>query len=245
MTATRIGMIVPSSNTTMETELPALARARQAIRDEQFTFHASRMRMQQVSPEQLAAMDQQSVRCAEELGDAQMDALLYACLVGIMAQGHGYHRESERGLGDSAHAPVVTSAGALVTALQHLGVRKVSVIAPYLKPLTSMVCDYIAAEGVEVHDALSLEVDDNLAVGRLDPNHLIDLAEKVDLAGADALVLSACVQMPSLPAIQPVQDKLTIPVLSAATASMWQTLRTLRMDPVVPDAGWLLAEENV
>lgn len=41
----RIGQIVPSSNTTMETEIPAMLNARQAIRPERFTFHSSRMRM--------------------------------------------------------------------------------------------------------------------------------------------------------------------------------------------------------
>jgi maleate isomerase len=42
----RIGQMVPSSNTTMETEIPAMLRAREAIRPERFTFHSSRMRMQ-------------------------------------------------------------------------------------------------------------------------------------------------------------------------------------------------------
>ena len=34
----RIGQIVPSSNTTMETEIPAMLTARQAIRPERFTL---------------------------------------------------------------------------------------------------------------------------------------------------------------------------------------------------------------
>ena len=40
----RIGQIVPSSNTTMETEIPAMLRAREAVAPERFTFHSSRMR---------------------------------------------------------------------------------------------------------------------------------------------------------------------------------------------------------
>ena len=49
---------------------------------------------------------------------------------------------------NGAPAPVVTSAGALIDGLKHLGVRKVSVIAPYMKPLTKLVTDYIEAEGM-------------------------------------------------------------------------------------------------
>lgn len=81
----RIGQIVPSSNTTMETEIPAMLNARQAIRPERFTFHSSRMRMKQVKKEELAAMDAESDRCAMELSDAKVDVLGYACLVAIMA----------------------------------------------------------------------------------------------------------------------------------------------------------------
>ena len=96
----RIGQIVPSSNTTMETEIPAMLGARQLIRPERFTFHSSRMRMKHVNKEELAAMDAESDRCALELSDARVDVLGYACLVAIMAMGLGYHRESPAGAGD-------------------------------------------------------------------------------------------------------------------------------------------------
>ena len=55
----RIGQIVPSSNITMETEIPALLRVRETISPERFTFHSSRMRMKHVTKEELAAMESQ------------------------------------------------------------------------------------------------------------------------------------------------------------------------------------------
>ena len=97
----RVGQIVPSSNTTMETEIPYILRAREAIRPERFSFHSSRMRMKQVTKEELEAMDAQSVRCARELADAQVDVMGYACLVAIMSAGFGYHRRSEARLGEA------------------------------------------------------------------------------------------------------------------------------------------------
>ena len=94
----RIGQIVPSSNTTMETEIPAMLRAREAIEPERFTFHSSRMRMKKVTKEELAAMDADSDRCAAELSDARVDVIGYACLVAIMSMGQGYHRASQKRL---------------------------------------------------------------------------------------------------------------------------------------------------
>src|SRR5499425_3866693 len=113
----RIGQIVPSSNTTMETEIPAMLRKREAVEPERFTFHSSRMRMKKVTKEELEAMDSDSGRCAAELVDARVNVLGYACLVAIMSMGKGYHCQSESKLHDitakEGHAtPVVTSAGA-------------------------------------------------------------------------------------------------------------------------------------
>src|ERR1700748_1253740 len=131
----RIGQIVPSSNTTMETEIPAMLRLRETIRPERFTFHASRMRMKKVVKEELAAMDADSDRCAVELSDARVDVLGYACLVAIMSMGTGYHRVSQdrlhtRTAENGAAAPVVTSAGALVDGLHTIGAKKIALIAP-------------------------------------------------------------------------------------------------------------------
>jgi maleate isomerase len=84
----RIGMIVPSSNTTMETEVPALLRRREALAPERFTFHAARMPMREVTAEELRRMDDASIECAIHLSDARCDVLAYACLVAIMARGN-------------------------------------------------------------------------------------------------------------------------------------------------------------
>jgi maleate cis-trans isomerase len=121
----RIGQIVPSSNTTMETEIPAMLRAREAVAPERFTFHSARMRMQKVTAEELKAMDAASDRCAAEL--------------------------------------------------------------------------------------------------------------------ADALVLSSCVQMPSLAAIPIVEQECGLPVVSAAVCTTYQMLEALGLPSYVPDAGALLS----
>lgn len=239
----RIGLIVPSSNTTMETELPLMFRRREAVQPETFTFHSSRARMQHVTPEELGAMVKASERSAAEVADAGIEAIAYACLVAVMAQGAGAHRVIEPRLAACAggSVPVISSAGALVEALEVLGAKRIALVAPYMKPLTAMVCAYIADAGIEVRRSVSLEVSDNQAVGRLDPAGLVEVADGLDTSDVDALVLSACVQMPSLAAVDPVQQRVGIPVLTAATATTYALLRALKLSPVVPHAGALLA----
>ncbi|MCW0212295.1 MAG: aspartate/glutamate racemase family protein [Pseudonocardia sp.] len=247
MTDHHIGMIVPSSNLTMETELPRMLREREQLDPRnRFVFHAARARMQHVTPEQLRAMNAQAERAATELADARPDVVATACLVAIMAQGPGYHCTAEDAIttalrAEGSSAPVVSSAGALLAGITALGAERVAIITPYLKPLTQAVVDYLEDAGIQVVDSLSLEVPDNLAVARLDPADLREHYKRLDLTRADALVLSACVQMPSLSSIQPVQDAVGIPVLSAATATTYRILQELGLPPTVPDAGRLLA----
>ncbi len=242
----RIGQIVPSSNTTMETEVPAMFRAREAVAPEQFTFHSGRLRMRQVAPEELAAMDEAAERSVAELVDAHVDVLAYACLVAVMSRAPGYHREVERRLhqvtvDEGRPTPVVTSAGALVGGLTALGARRVALVAPYLKPLTRQVVAYLEAEGIEVVDSLSLELVDNAAVGRCDPLSLMDLVGQLRLDGAQAIVLSSCVQLPSLPAIPIVEERTGLPAVSAATCTVFEMLRRLGLPTAIPGAGELLS----
>ena len=244
--AFRIGQIVPSSNTTMETEIPAMLRARELVAPERFTFHSSRMRMQKVTREELAAMDADSDRCALELADARVDVLGYACLVAIMSMGLGYHRVSEARLHQrtaeaGGPAPVVTSAGALVDGLKALGAKRVSILTPYMKPLTQLVIDYIENEGIEVVDTISLEIPDNLEVGRRDPMAPLEIAQRLNTRGVDAVVASACVQMPSLGSVQPLEDRLGLPVLSSSVATTYMMLKQLGLPALAPGFGSLLS----
>jgi maleate isomerase len=244
--SSRIGLIVPSSNTTMETELPELFRRQSEATGHRYTFHSARAAMKQVNREELLAMVGKAAECATAVSDADVDVIAYACLVAVMAQGPGAHKQSEQVIAEATRenghpADVVSSAGALVRTLQSMGVHKVAIVTPYMAPLTRLVCEYIEGEGIEVLDAVALEVPDNLAVGRLDPEGLPAIARGLAREGAEAIVLSACVQMPSLAAVQRVEDELGLPVVTAATATALAVLNALGHEPAITGAGRLLA----
>jgi len=248
----RIGQIVPSSNTTMETEIPAIFAAREGVRPEDghVTFHSSRMRMRNVTKAELEAMDRDSLHCAVELADATVDVVGYACLVAIMSMRPGYHRESEAKLeqimrDEGSAAPVITSAGALVEELKLAGVRAVSLVAPYEQPLMDLVVGYIRREGVEVIDAVALAIADNVEVGRRDSMALLADLERLNTRGADAVVLSACVQLPSLAAIPRAEEMLALPVTSTAVCTARSFMRALGLEPVAPEAGYFLSPANL
>jgi len=218
-----------------------------------FSFHSTRMRMHTVSPEELRAMNAQRERCVDEVGDAGTDAVLYACLVALMAQGHrdgvGEHERTEAAVVDQLalrglHPQVTSSAGALVHALRALGAARVALVMPYLRPVAELVVGYLEEQGVTVTDWRALEVGDNTAVGCIPGERVLDAARDLDLGGADALVISACVQMPSLGLVPAAEQEFGLPVLSAATAGAFTLLDRLGLPVDIPDAGRLLRRDG-
>ena len=242
MAQRRVGLIVPSSNVTVETELPRLLAGQP---DLEVTFHASRMRMTSVTPAGLAAMNVQRERCVMEIADVEPDVILYACLVALMAGDLGEHRRVESLIAEQlatgrSPARVRSSAGALIEALEAMSVRRVALVMPYMAPLARKVVEYVEDAGFTVADHRALEVEDNHAVGCIPGDRVMDAARSLDLTDVDAVVLSACVQMPSLPLIADAETELGVPVISAATAGAFSILRALNLPAAVPGAGSLL-----
>jgi maleate isomerase len=66
----------------------------------------------------------------------------------------------------------------------------------------------------------------------------------MDLTKTDVLILSACVQMPSLPLIEPTEAEFGLPVLSASTATAFMLLGRLGLPTVLPAAGHLLRKDR-
>lgn len=244
----RIGMIVPSSTITLESELPELLRRQQAGSGYRFSCHSSRLRLQQVAPAALLRMNDSAEDAVDELCDAHVDAIIYACLPALVPRGRDGVIGTQARLArrcmttvSGRRAPAVTtSAGALVSALRSLNATRVTMITPFIKQLTERVSSTLGDYGIAVVESRSLEVLDNAEVGRLDPDKLLALAAQMDFSGSDALVLSACEQMPSLPVIEEAEQRFGLPVISVATASAYELLHRLDIEPDIDDAGSLL-----
>ena len=109
-----------------------------------------------------------------------------------------------------------------------------------MKPLTQLVVDYIQHEGIEVGMARAGDPGQP----RRRPARsarLPGIVAEMDLREVDAIVLSACVQMPSLPAVPTVEAQTGKPVITAAIATTYAMLTALELEPIVPGAGALLS----
>ena len=70
---------------------------------------------------------------------------------------------------------------------------------------------------------------------------LSTIYKDLQLSDVDVLVLSSCVQMPSLAAVPIVEQECGLPVISASIATTYQMLKRLGLKTVAPNAGALLS----
>ncbi|HJV62086.1 MAG TPA: Asp/Glu racemase [Albitalea sp.] len=240
----RIGLIVPSSNTTLEDELPQLLRRQRTASGHGFSLHAARVRLQQLTAEALQRMNESAGDAVEQLCDAQLDAIVHGCLPAAMMAGvvQTQLALAQRAASARSTATLVTAARALLEALRSLQAKRITMITPYRRQLTQRLVASLREQGIEVVESRSLELVDNAAVGRLDPAKLLKLASQLDFSGSDALLISASAQMPSLPVIEEAEQRFGLPVLSAVTASAFELLRQLRIPAQIDGAGALLRQ---
>jgi maleate isomerase len=173
--------------------------------------------------EELEAMDAMSLKCAQELSDAHVDVMGYACLVAIMSMGRGYHCVSEVNLHQETVSmtslPYCDQCRSAHQRAQGIGREKSFELLPRTSPAYRYGRGLYSASRFEVVDSIALEIPDNLEVAAQDPMNLLGIYKRLDLTGVDVLVASACVQMPSLEAIDLIEGNRDS-VTSAAVAPL-------------------------
>jgi maleate isomerase len=116
----RLGLIVPSSNTTMEMELHNYL-------PEGVSLHTSRMPLRSVTEEELVKMGSLAVESAKLLRDAGVELILYGCTSGSFIGGKDYEKELEAKIEDEVKIPVISTSTAVIEALKILDAQSVLV----------------------------------------------------------------------------------------------------------------------
>ncbi|WP_049889348.1 maleate cis-trans isomerase family protein [Natronolimnohabitans innermongolicus] len=232
----RLGLIVPSSNTTAEPEFE------RALPDE-ITVHAARMELESVTVDALDAMSDGAERGAELLAHADVDAVAYACTTGSLIHGPGFDAELEDRLEAAADAPAVATARSVVRALEALDAERIAVVTPYTDDLDAKERDFLEAVGLEVVSIDGRGLEANTAIGALTPDDAeAQVLEHVDGADADALdaVFVSCTNYRSLAAVDGLESKLGVPVLTSNGATLWDVCRASGLEVDFEGRGTLL-----
>ncbi|WP_456394999.1 maleate cis-trans isomerase family protein [Thermococcus sp.] len=230
----RIGLMVPSSNTTMEMELFSAL-------PEGVSLHTARMPLRNVNEEELVKMSALAVDSAKLLRDADVDIILYGCTSGSFIGGRDFEKELEARIEGEVNIPVVTTSTAVIEALKILDAGDILVITPYTDEINSREREFLEANEFNVLDIRGLGIEENTKIGRLEPYEAYRLAKATFMDEADALFIS-CTNLRTFEIIEMLEEDLGIPVVTSNQASLWLTLRELDVMEKIPGLGRLFME---
>lgn len=218
----RVGILVPGSNTTCETELNRAGFAG-------LTFHCARMALPRADDDATMAslLRQTMAPPIGHLGLCQLDAAMLCCTSASMALGP----QAARGLMEGAGAPIVLDVGAaIVAALQALGLRRIALFTPYREVTNQRVIRYLAAQGIATTAALGLGLNASpelfRQVSRMTPERLEAEIAALDHAGADGILI-CCSDMPTLRVLPALESRCGKPVVSSNQATAWAIARAM------------------
>jgi maleate cis-trans isomerase len=230
----RIGLFVPSSNTTIE---PEFYRALPP----QVTLHVARLYLTQIATDSIENVVRDIEVQARNLASADVDVLVLGATAPSFLKGLGYDREVIRKIEAASGKRATTASTALVDSLRHLGVSRIALGSAYDEKVNGIARSFLEASGFEVVSAEGLGLVDNLVVGRLEAGTALELARKIDRPEAQAIVL-ACTNWKSMEVIEKIEQALGKPVISTTQCSLWAALRMVGWTQPIPGYGRLLRE---
>ena len=218
----RLGVIVPSPNTTVEREFGRSL-------PEGVSAHFSRMDLGDATAENLQQMEDDAEQCADLLAAADVDIVAYACTTGSFVNGMEHDEKIESRLSDVAGVPAITTGASIRRAFDELNVTSVAVATPYLDELNRQLVEFIESNGISVLDLERQQFAESTASGSLFPEVVFRSATSVDTDEADAIFVS-CTNYRTFEIIPALEEDCGKPVITSNQATLWDALRTIGVD---------------
>lgn len=218
MSAYRIGLLVPSSNTVME---PDLQREFLGLA----TVHTARMRLlDPVTTEgEFEMLDEYTLPAATDIGSIQPDLVVFGCTSAGALRGKAGDRHLRAQIAEVAGAPAVGVLDAIRSGLQGLGVRRVALLTPYVKELTDTIAEDLVDDGFDVVDSAGMEIENNVDIGRVSPEEITEFGLDRVSPRAEAVAI-ACTNFRAVEAREQLSRALNLPVITA-NSSVVDTVR--------------------
>ncbi len=234
---TRVGVMVPSTNTTCEGDFQLAA-------PDDMTIHGHRLWItnEDRGVEGIAEMNDDIEAAARYLSTAKVDAIAYGCTTGSFFKGPGWDAEMVQLIERTAGVPGVATSPSVLEALEFFGAKRISVATPYPDWDNKLLLGYLEAQGLEV---LNLEAEPwaskagNQGINDQDPAVIAEFASKACHPDADALFCS-CTAWRSMEAAEELERRTGKPVVTSNQATVWATFRKVGVDKPIKGFGKLL-----
>ena len=216
----RAGLMVPSNNTTMEGELLAWLPAGSTVTTVKIPRGPGLL-----TADTIPAYRDSAVSLARQhFGEGEVDLIAYGCTAAGFISGPSGDAALSAMLSEATGLPVVTTARAMVSALQHDRAKCVAVVTPYHDSVNAQLVAFLADGGIEVARLETFRAPDVAALGRITAEEVRGLARTTMGSDCDALFIG-CSQLPTHAILDGLQREFDRPAWSSIRATAWDAVR--------------------
>jgi maleate isomerase len=126
----------------------------------------------------------------------------------------------------------------VLRALSKLDARRVSLLTPYIDEVHRREIDFLLANGFQVEGGANLGIDTNAQMSELEPEAILEWAQRNVSATADVCFLS-CTAIKSAPVIAELERRCRKPVVTSNQGMIWHLLRSSEIAEPVTGFGML------
>jgi len=234
---TRIGFLVPPGNPTVEPEMAELTPSGVSLH---FTrMHAEGPAGTHAGQEERNRSQVESIpACVRLLAMVRPSVIALAHTATSYTLGSAREAQLVTEMEAIGGCRFITAFGSVLAALKHLGVQRIAYATPYSAEMTARGAQHLAQCGIGIVNSGHLADVRNIYEENSERAYTI--ARQVDRPEAEAIFLSG-VGMPTLDALQVLEQDTGKPVISAASAMMWHALRSAGVQHAFTGYGRLLA----
>ncbi len=218
--STRIGMIVPSSNTCLEPQSYRILGDRQDVTIHFTRIPVTRIALDDSSDQQFDAAVMREA--AALLATADVDVIAWNGTSGSWL-GLDHDREIAAEITRATGIPATTSTLAYFEAFARFGLTDIGLLTPYTSDVNEQVSTRYAAQGIAVRGHTALGLSDNESFGRVRPDALVEPSIALAEGGPDALVY-LCTNLYGAPIVAEVERRTGVPVLDSVAVTLWRCL---------------------
>jgi maleate cis-trans isomerase len=177
---------------------------------------------------------------ARLLAFVPLDCIAYLCTAASFIRGPGGDEEIVGRLQVAAGVPATTTSTAMLKAFRAMGIGRVAVVAPYPKPVTERLVDFLERSAVKVVQWDTIECKLAAQRSAITPGDVYRLVRKNDHPDAEAIFIS-CTGMPTSYVLDVLEQDLGKPVLSANQVTIWHSLLLSKVRAPMDGLGKLLS----
>ncbi len=221
----RIGLLIPSSNTVMEVDfyrnLPSST-----------TIHTGRMYLESTTVEgEEAMLDEYTIPATKDLATAKPDVVVFGCTSAGALRGNNYDTELCFKLTEISGVPTISVIESVRHELKATGGKTVAILTPYVEGLNRRITASVEQDGFQVVAMHGMGITYNFDIAQVEPPEIVRFAKKVLGPKLDADILFvSCTNFHAVSALSQLEELYGAPVVTSNLAALKAVSRALSLE---------------